>query len=67
MDLSKFTMPKINYLRENLNLTEDEEVVFEMLSKKRSIVEIADRLQISEPTVNRRIRRIKDKIQSLEG
>lgn len=66
MDLSKLTTPKINYLRENLNLTEDEEKIFNMLSKGKTIVEISMKTRMSEPTVSRRIRRIKDKILELE-
>lgn len=67
MDLSKFTMPKIRELKSELNLTTEEDLVFDMLAKHKSIVEIADTLRISEPTVSRRIRRIKDKIRSLEN
>lgn len=67
MDLSKFTMPKIKYLRENLNLTDDEVVIFDMLAKNKSICQISDKVGMSESTINRRIRRIKCKICDLEG
>lgn len=67
MDLSKFTTPKINYLKENLNLTEDEEIVFDMLSKHKTRIQIADRLQMSIRTVDNRVKDIKMKIQDLES
>lgn len=63
MDLSKYTKPTLDEWREVLNLTEDEEKVFLMLAKKKSILEIANKLQMSESTVSRRIRNIKDKME----
>lgn len=66
MDLSKLTTPRINYLRENLNLTEDEEKVFAMLSKKKSRQEISDKLRVSISTTDKLIRQIKGKIKMLE-
>lgn len=66
MDLSKFTTPKINYLRDNLNLTEEEEIVFNMLAKGKSITEISIKARTSESTIARRIKRIKQKMTDLE-
>lgn len=67
MDLSKFTTPKINYLRENLNLTEDEEIVFDMLSKHKSRIQIADKLQLSVSCIDKRIKQLRTKIKELEN
>lgn len=66
MNLSKLTMPRINYLRENLNLTEDEEQVFDLLVKNKTIKEISDRVQISSRSVARRIAMIKRKMNDME-
>lgn len=66
MNLSKLTMPRINYLRENLNLTEDEEQVFDLLVKNKTIKEISDRVQISPRSVARRIAMIKRKMNDME-
>lgn len=59
-------MPRINYLRENLNLTEDEEQVFDLLVKNKTIKEISDRVQISPRSVARRIAMIKRKMNDME-
>lgn len=66
MNLSKLTMPRINYLRKNLNLTEDEEQVFDLLVKNKTIKEISDRVQISPRSVARRIAMIKRKMNDME-
>lgn len=67
MDLSTLTTPKINELRENLNLTDDECVIFDMLAKNKSIIEISAKIGLSVATVNRRIRKIKNKIELFGG
>lgn len=66
LKLSKLTMPIINYYRENLNLTDDELIVFDMLSKNRTRIQIADRLNVSARTVDRKTQMIKEKIKQLE-
>lgn len=65
MNFSKFTKPKINELREQLNLTDEEEKVFDMLCKGRSIVEISCKVGISTRTVDNRIVSIKQKMNDL--
>ena len=42
MYLTSLTKPELEELRERLNLTDDEEVVFKGLSKGRSRIRIAD-------------------------
>lgn len=66
MDLSKLTTPKINYLRENLNLTDEELIVFDMLAKHKSQIQIADRLHTCVRTVTNRTRAIRAKMEQLE-
>lgn len=65
MNLSRFTKATIDELRENLNLTDDELIVFNMLSKGKSQVQIADKMNVSVKTVATRTRRIKDKMIQL--
>ena len=61
--LDKLVKPELELLRESCNFTFEEEQVFDFLSKGRSIREISMRINCSEPTVSRRIRTIKDKIE----
>ena len=65
--LSSLTKPELEELRELLNLTDDEEMIFKELSKGRSKIFIADRCLISASTVDRRIRDIVIKIDRLRG
>lgn len=62
MKLSKLTKPELEEILENANLTEDEEYVFQMLSKGKSLEQIAFEHAISTATVSRRIESIKNKI-----
>ena len=54
-------------IRKNANFTEDEEKVFEMASRGKTIVEIADKMNVSERTVDRHIAKVKLKIKKLEA
>lgn len=65
MDLSKLILPKINELRVQLNLTDEELSIFDMLSKGKSRNQIAFKLNMSVSAVDRRIKRIKDKMKML--
>lgn len=67
MDLSNYTQVALDEMLPKLNLSEDERTIFQLLAKGKSIIQIADTLALSESTVNRRIRRIKDKIEKLES
>lgn len=66
MNLSKFTKPELEFLRENLNLTEDEEQVFTMLTKGKSRVQISLETCLSVRSVDYRIHAIKKKISRLK-
>lgn len=65
MKLHKLTQSKLDDYKLRGNFTEDEEITFDMLSKGKSISEIATRLSVSTRTVDRRIADIKSKINQL--
>ena len=65
--LSSLTKPELEELKERLNLTDDEELVFCQLSKGRSKVLIADNCRISTSTVDNRIKAIGSKIKRVGG
>lgn len=67
MKLSKLTKPELEEILENANLTEDEQIVFDFLSKGKTITQISLEISVCERTVNRRISKIKNKINRLEG
>ena len=63
-----FTKPELDYILQNANFTEEQEKIFHMLTSKygrQSIVCISMDLNISESTVKRRIKQIKNKIIKL--
>ena len=61
--LSSLTKPELEELKEQLNLTDDEAEVFDMLSRGKSNISIADKLCLCERTVCRVSKRIKFKIE----
>ena len=67
MKLSELTMPEVNYLRQNGNFTDDEDVAFMMLTRGKTLTEIAIKLSVSETTVDRIVSRIKRKISRIGG
>lgn len=64
--LTQLTKPELEELRDYLNLTEDETIVFDLIAKGKSIVYISDRCGMSESTVSNRIKAIKNKVARLE-
>lgn len=62
MNLSSLTKSELERYRCELNLTDDENAIFEMLSKGKSRQEIANKIQLSSRTVDRRIKSIKIKM-----
>ena len=63
-----FTQKELNYILENANFTIEQEKIFNMLTSKygrQSIVNISIRMNMSESTVKRRIKQIKNKILRL--
>lgn len=64
--LSSLTKPELEILKDNLNMTEDQMKIFELLRKGSSRQMIADRLMVSPATVGNRIGEIVKKIERLE-
>lgn len=65
MNLSFLSKEQSEEYKNKMNLTEDEERIFDMLTKNYSIVKIAGVMQMSTRTVDRRIRNIKLKMNVL--
>lgn len=59
---TEFTQPECEFFRQQCNFTDEERAVFDLRVKAHSLVEIQQRLHMSESTVNRRIKNIKRKI-----
>ena len=63
-----FVKSELDYILENANFTIEQEQIFKMLTSKygrASIVNIAIKMNMSESTVKRRIKQIKNKILRL--
>ena len=63
--LSMLTTPKLEYIKPQLNLSDEEEVIFDMLSRRKSRIQIADRLNVSTRTVDRLISRVQKKMLTI--
>lgn len=63
--LSSLTKPEVEELREQLNLTDEEERIYNLLKKNKSNIEISDKLLLSESTLKRRIKDIQRKVYRL--
>ena len=60
-----FTKKELEYILENANFTEEQEQIFKLLTSKygrQTIVYISMKMHMSESTVKRRIKQIKNKI-----
>ena len=64
--LTSLTKPELENLKTNLNLTEDQLKIFELLVKGGSREFIADRINVSPATVGNRIGEIVKKISRLK-
>ena len=62
MNLSRYKTSDLQKMKEDANLTEDEEMIYYMLSKGKSIIQIADKMNLSTRTIDRRIRDMKEKL-----
>ena len=65
--LSSLTKPELEEVKEQLNLTDDEEMVFLQLSRGRSRITTADNCGISTRTVDTKIQSISAKLKRLGG
>lgn len=66
MNLSFLSMEQSEEYKRKMNLTEDEEQIFNMLTKNYSVVKIAGVMQMSTRTVDRRIKSIREKMNNLQ-
>lgn len=66
MNLSFLSKEQSKEYKSKMNLTEDEEKIFDMLVKNFSIVKIASVMQMSTRTVDRRIKSIREKMNNLQ-
>ena len=63
-----FTKKELEYILENANFTEEQEKIFKMLTSKygrQTNIYISMKMNMSESTVKRRVRQIKNKILRL--
>lgn len=65
--LSSLTKPELEELKELLNLTDDEEKIFNGLSKGRGKIQVASDCMVSSSTVDNRIKSISLKLARLRG
>ena len=65
--LSSLTKPELELIVKIANFTDDEQKIFELLAKDRSITQMATSLCVSERTINRRIKNIESKILKVGG
>lgn len=63
--LSSLTKPELEALKEQLNLTEDEEMVFTELARGKSKVAVSEKCLVCLATVDNRIKAINLKILRL--
>lgn len=65
--LSSKIKPELEELKEICNFTDEEEKVFDELSRGRSRIYVAEKYSLSCSTVSNRIKIIGDKIKKAEG
>lgn len=65
--LSSMTLPELEELKQKINLTDDEKLVFEELSKGRSNLMVAEKCGIATSTVSNRTKSILNKCIRTEG
>ena len=63
--LSSLTKPELELIVKIANFTDDEQKIFELLAKDKSITQIATNLCVCERTINRRIKNIESKISKV--
>ena len=64
--LSSLTKPELDEIKNLLNLTEDEEIIFKCLAKGKSKVSISAECLVSVGTVSNRIRAIQNKVDRIK-
>lgn len=62
MKIRDFTVPELNKFRELCNFTEDELEYFNLRAKDMSNIQIAMKMNVSEPQVSKLAKRVKNKM-----
>lgn len=65
--LSSLTKPELEELREVLNLSEEQECIFDLMSKGRSNIYICEKCMLSSSALDRKISEIKCKVNKIMG
>ena len=65
--LSSLTKPELDYLKTNLSLTDDEEMIFDLVSKNKSLTEVSMKTGFSVTTIKRRKNDILQKVGRLNN
>lgn len=65
--LTSLTKPELERLTQECNFSDDEQEVFDMLSRNKSTLEISFKLGLSKRTTDRRIENIKRKVDKING
>lgn len=63
--LSTLTKPELEEIENKANFSDEEKIIYYMLSKKKSLTEISINNQISLSTLKRRINNIKWKVDKI--
>lgn len=67
MKFSDFTKPELEEILKNANFTEEEEEIFKLLAKGKTITEVALYMSTCDRTINRKVRKIKEKTERLQN
>lgn len=65
MKLSGYTKTELKRIREEVCITDDECIIFDMLCKGKSVVQISEELHLSTRSVDNRIHNIRQKMNKL--
>ena len=65
--LPSLTKPELEEIITNANFTDDEQKIFDLLSRDKSITQIAIIICVCERTINRKIKSIENKISKVGG
>ena len=65
--LSSLTKPELEELKEVLNLSEEQECIFDLMSKGRSNIYICEQCMLSSSSLDRKISEIKCKVNKIMG
>ena len=65
--LSSLTKPELDYLKTNLSHTDDEDMIFDLVSKNKSLTEVSMKTGFSVTTIKRRKNDILQKVGRLNN